>query len=147
MGEIYFKKIDETNESEVRRLSLRASQLDFIESIDQCLAEAEEHKEWRPVAIYNDELVVGFAMYGSFGSNRDTWIDRIMIDKNYQGQGYGRRAMKQLIQKVSTEYKVNVVYLSIVEENKAAYQLYNQLGFEYTNEKDPNGELIFKYKR
>lgn len=43
-------------------------------------------------------------MYGSFGVNKDTWIDRIMIDKNYQGKGFGKQAMKQLIEIVSKEY-------------------------------------------
>lgn len=53
--------------------------------------------------------------------------------------------MKKLIDIVSKEYDVDVLYLSFVEENKIAYNLYKSLGFEYMNEKDPNGELIFKY--
>lgn len=96
--------------------------------------------------IYYGETVVGFAMYGSFGPNRDTWIDRIIIDQKYQGQGLGRKAMEGLIELVSKEYNVDVLYLSIVEENEVAYQLYTSLAFEYmADEEEPNGELIFKY--
>lgn len=84
-------------------------------------------------------------MYGSFGSNRDTWIDRIMIDKKHQGKGYGKAAMLKLIEIVSKKYEVDTVYLSIIEENKVAYELYKSIEFEYINEKDPNGEPIFKY--
>jgi diamine N-acetyltransferase len=54
-------------------------------------------------------------------------------------------AMIKLIDRVSKEYGVNVIYLSIIEENTIAHRLYKGLGFEYTNERDPNGELIFKY--
>lgn len=145
MNNLSFKKIDETNKHLVQKVTLKPSQVDFIETVEECLKEAEEFEEWRPIAIYFDETVVGFAMYGSFGPNRHTWIDRIIIDENYQGLGLGKQAMKGLIQKVSAEYEVDVLYLSIVPENKVAYALYTQLGFEYMNEKDPNGELIFEY--
>ncbi len=84
-------------------------------------------------------------MYGSFGPNKDTWIDRIMIDEKYQGKGFGKIAMINLIKIVSEKYGVNTIYLSIVEENISAYNLYKSIGFEYINEKDVNGELIFKY--
>lgn len=53
--------------------------------------------------------------------------------------------MIKLIDRVSKEYGVNVIYLSIIEENTIAHRLYKGLGFEYTNERDSNGELIFKY--
>lgn len=146
LEDIHFKIVDESNEKLVRKVSLKANQTDFIETVDECLGEAKEYKQWQPVAIYHNEDVIGFAMYGSFGPNRHTWIDRIIIDQKYQGQGLGKEAMKGLIKKVSEEYEVDVLYLSIVEENKVAYHLYTQLGFEYMNERDPNGELIFKYK-
>ncbi|WP_353050060.1 GNAT family N-acetyltransferase [Bacillus sp. ISL-39] len=96
--------------------------------------------------MYFDEEVIGFAMYGSFGPNKDTWIDRIMIEEKFQGKGFGKNAMVNLIDKVSKEYGVQVVYyLSIIEEITIAHRLYKDLGFQYTNERDPNGELIFKY--
>lgn len=145
MGEIHFKDIDNTNESLVKGIKVKAGQEDFIETVEECLEEAETYSQWHPVAIYDDEIIIGFAMYGSFGPNRDTWIDRIIIDVKYQGLGYGKKAMKKLIDIVSKEYDVDVLYLSFVEENKIAYNLYKSLGFEYMNEKDPNGELIFKY--
>lgn len=142
---VYFRDIDNTNEMKVRNLKLKPEQEKFIESVDDCLKEAKVYPEWHPVAIYSDDEVIGFAMYGSFGPNKDTWIDRIMIDEKYQGRGLGRMAMRKLIDIVSKKYGVNVIYLSIVEENTAAYRLYKSMGFEYMNERDPNGELLFKY--
>ena len=84
-------------------------------------------------------------MYGSFGPNKNTWIDRIIIDEKFQGKGLGKKAMLKLIDTVTKEYEIKVIYLSIVEDNKVAYNLYKSIGFVYMNEKDPNGELIFKY--
>lgn len=112
----------------------------------ECLEKAARYPEWHPVAIYHEEELIGFAMYGSFVVNKDTWIDRIMIDKNDQGKGFGNQAMKQLIEIVSKEYDVKTIYLSIIEENKVAHQLYKSIGFEFINERDPNGELIFQYQ-
>lgn len=145
LKKVYFKPLDESNEKLVREVTLKSDQRNFIETVDECLREAKEYKQWQPVAIYHNEDVIGFAMYGSFGSNRHTWIDRIMIDQKYQGRGLGKEAMKILIKQVSEEYKVDVLYLSIIEENKVAEHLYKQIVFKYINEKDSNGKLIFKY--
>ncbi|WP_345240243.1 GNAT family N-acetyltransferase [Pontibacillus salipaludis] len=146
MCNVYFKDIDDTNEYKVRQIKLKYGQEKFIETVDECLREADDYHEWQPVAIYCDEEVIGFAMYGSFGPNKDTWIDRIMIDEKSQGKGYGKIAMIKLIDIVSNEYGVNVIYLSITEDNRTAYSLYKSIGFEFMNERDlNNGELLFKY--
>ncbi|MBD1222095.1 GNAT family N-acetyltransferase [Virgibacillus halodenitrificans] len=145
MSSISIRKINSSNESAVRKITLKEDQKNFIESVDECLEEANTVPQWRPVAIYNEEEMVGFAMYGSFGPNKDTWIDRIIIDEKYQGNGFGKKAMFRLIEIVSKEYGVKDIHLSIVEENKVARHLYESIGFKYINEKDPNGELIFKY--
>ena len=146
MCNVHFKNIDNSNEYKVRSIKLKPRQEKFIETVDECLKEADTYREWHPIAIYNDTEIIGFAMYGSFGLNKDTWIDRIMIDEKYQGKGYGKIAMMKLIDIVSKEFEVNVIYLSISDENKTAYSLYKSIGFEFMNERDPNnGELLFKY--
>lgn len=146
MYEVTIKEINKSNESEVRKVRSKPDQETFIDNVNECLEEAKEYPEWQPVAIYSHNQVVGFAMYGSFGPNKDTWIDRIIIDKDYQGLGLGSEAMRQLIEIVSKRYGITVIYLSIVEGNEAAAHVYNRLGFEYINEKDPNGERIYKYE-
>ena len=146
MSNVHFKNIDNSNEYKVRSIKLKPGQEKFIETVDECLKEADTYREWHPIAIYNDTEIIGFAMYGSFSLNKDTWIDRIMIDEKYQGKGYGKIAMMKLIDIVSKEFEVNVIYLSISDENKTAYSLYKSIGFEFMNERDPNnGELLFKY--
>ncbi|KON90072.1 diamine acetyltransferase [Sporosarcina globispora] len=131
MSNVYFRDIEEANECIVRKIKLKPGQENFIETVDECLKEADTSHEWHPVAIYDDEEIIGFAMYGSFGPNKDTWIDRIMIDEKYQGKGLGKIAMKKLIDIVSKEYGVSVIYLSIIEENRIAQSLYESMGFEF----------------
>ncbi|MBT2663376.1 GNAT family N-acetyltransferase [Bacillus sp. ISL-45] len=130
MNEVYSRDIDHTNECTVKYIKLKPGQERFIETVDECLKEAGRYHEWHPAAIYFDEEVIGFAMYGSFGPNKDTWIDRIMIEEKFQGKGFGKNAMVNLIDKVSKEYGVQVVYyLSIIEEITIAQRLYKDLGF------------------
>lgn len=144
---INFRNIDNKNIEMVKNLKIKKEQEGFIETVTECLEEANLYNEWHPVAIYNYDDIVGFAMYGSFGPNKHTWIDRILIDENYQGKGFGKDAMKKLIDIVLKEYEVDTIYLSIVEENTVAYNLYTSIGFEYMNERDPNnGELMLHYR-
>lgn len=146
MSNIYLQSVDETNETKVRQIKLNKEQEKFIETVDECLEEASECSAWCPVAIYDDEVIIGFAMYGSFGPHNDTWIDRIMIDEKYQGKGLGRAAMLKLIDVVSKKYDINEIYLSIIDGNEAAYNLYKSIGFINMNETDSNGEHLFKYR-
>ncbi|WP_373711389.1 N-acetyltransferase family protein [Jeotgalibaca porci] len=141
-----FRAIDADNAADVLKIKVKSGQERFIETVAECLEEAALYSEWHPVAIYNFDQVIGFAMYGAFGANTDTWIDRIIIDETFQGKGYGKEAMKQLIKIVAKEYGVDTIYLSIVEENEVARHLYESMGFEEMNERDPNGELLFQYR-
>lgn len=145
MTGIKIKEIDEYNIDEVREVSVKDNQHLFIETVDECLEEATMYKQWCPVAIYHDDIVVGFAMYGAFGKNPDTWIDRIIIDGKYQGKGFGKLVMKKLIKIVAKKYNVKTVYLSFVENNDTARNMYENLGFKFTGECDPEGELIYRY--
>ncbi|WP_213809909.1 N-acetyltransferase [Jeotgalicoccus sp. WY2] len=144
MNSINIKEINPDNIDEVRKISVKADQQSFIETVDECLKEAEMYEQWCPVAVYYDKDLVGFAMYGAFGDNPDTWIDRIIIDRKYQGKGFGKLAMKELIKIVKQKYQVSMVYLSFVEDNEAARNLYENLDFKFTGEYDPEGELIYK---
>ena len=143
--ELIFRDIDARNEAAVRKITVKNEQESFIETVAECLEEAALYSEWHPGAIYHVDEIIGFAMYGSFGINKDTWIDRIIIDEKFQGMGFGKQAIKQLIEIVSKAYGVNRIYLSIVDENVVARRLYEGLGFEDMDEKDSNGELLFRY--
>ena len=144
---IYIESVDSFNINEVKNLKIAKKQFHFIETITDCLNEAMKSSQWHPVAIYKGDIVVGFAMYGCFGENKETWIDRILIDEQYQRKGYGREAMKLLINLVLNKYDINTIYLSIVRNNDIARALYKELGFRYTSIDDLNGELIFKYNK
>lgn len=142
-----FKNIDSFNYNEAINLKVKESQDGFIETVSECLDEAKELSLWRPVGIYENNIIIGFAMYGLWkneGSSGRVWLDRFMIGENFQGNGYGKVSLKSIINKITKEYKCSEVYLSIYENNTVAIDLYKKFGFEFTGEVDRNGELVMK---
>ena len=56
---LHFVPITEENRREVENLQLFPEQRSYIESVPECLAEAEQTREWRTVGIYDGPTVVG----------------------------------------------------------------------------------------
>lgn len=137
------------NRKEIEALQLFPEQAGFIESVSECLSEADEWRQWRPVGIYDNDLLVGFAMYGYFSeplSGGRLWLDRLLIDKSRQGAGYGKAAVFQLLEKLHKEYGLHKIYLSVYETNPKAIALYEQAGFYFTGEYDTKGEKIMAHE-
>ena len=144
-----FEPVTEKNRAQALRLHGAPGQEGLVEPVEQCLAEAEQWKGWRPVLILDGERPVGFAMYGKFPLESfpfgRVWLDRLLIAGEHQGRGYGKAALAGLIQRLREEYRCKKIYLSIVEGNWAAAELYQKFGFRLTGKRDPHGEQIMVY--
>ncbi|HBF65952.1 MAG TPA: spermidine acetyltransferase [Clostridium sp.] len=146
--DLHFEPITIKNRKQAEALSLFPEQVNFIESVSDCLKEADQIPEWKPVGIYDDALLVGFAMYGYFhelASNGEVWLDRLLIDKNYQGKGYGKMAVQTLLKRMEQEFPCDKIYLSVYEVNKPAISLYQKSGFCFNGKLDTKGEKIMVY--
>lgn len=150
------------NREEISRLHVAAGQESYIETVPQCLREAEEEARWRPFGIFDGKQAVGFAMLGFFekeypvafspkaGSMPVTfqpqpgrlWLDRFLIDGAAQGAGLGQAALSLIAKTLSLEFPDREIYLSVYPENSAAIHLYRSFGFQFTGEKDIHGEDI-----
>lgn len=66
--------------------------------------------------------------------NYEIW--RFMIDKRYQGRGYGKEALKLALDFIKTWPcgKADLCWISYNSENEIARKLYSSLGFEETGE-------------
>lgn len=134
-----------TNYREILGLKVAQSQKDYIETPYECLEDSLEWQEFKPVGLYANEELVGFAMYGFFkgeGPHGRLWIDRLLIDEQFQGRGLGTDFMKKLIETVIQEYGEQPIFLSVYPENQGAVRLYEKLGFKFIEERDVNGEHI-----
>ena len=108
-----------------------------------------------PYAIYADNKMVGFIMYGFFKPEYDDdykegkdyyYFWRFMIDKNHQGKGYGRQAMTQVINEIKQKPfgDAEHCYISYEPDNPAK-EMYKSFGFIETGQVS-YGENIAKLK-
>lgn len=145
---LHFEPVTPENRTEIEALEPFPEQSGFIESVAECMAEADELSLWRPVGIYDDQTLVGFAMYGYFSQplpDGQLWLDRLLIDQKHQGRGYGKTAVLALLDRLHSEYHCSRVYLSVYDTNPAAIALYQHIGFSFTGECDTKGEKIMAY--
>ena len=111
----------------------------FVETPAESLADQEARAwniDWTIECIYADDRMVGYAMHGM---NRygDAWLDRYMIDRRYQGRGYGTEALKQLLEKMKTVYPDRKhILLSVERHNEQVIQMYERFGFTMTDDMD-----------
>lgn len=132
---------------------MSSQQYGFIESSKRCLHDALNNAydmEWNFYGIFLSETLIGFAMHGlgdaAYINDTKLWLDRFMIDEHYQGKGFGKHAMHLIIKKMLNDYHKNEIYLSVHDDNLSAISLYETLGFTFTNQVDPMGELVMVYK-
>jgi len=136
---ITLRDINGDNFYECLDLDVGEGQRNFVAPNARSLAEAWLFGEIaRPFAIYKDEVMVGFVMldldYYADGT-KVCALWRLMVDEKYQGKGYGKAAMVEVLRYMKEEVKTNVIRTSVVPGNEAARRLYRGLGFE------PNGEF------
>lgn len=150
------KKINRKNVGEILKLEVFDNQKRFVAPNNISIIEAYlaivENGHVFTFGIYNDDAPVGFLMIG-FDVNSDDAdapkiakgnynIWRFMIDKKFQGKGFGKKAMNLALEFVNTFPCGTAKYcwLSYESDNYVAQQLYQSVGFVETDEKD--GEEI-----
>lgn len=147
--QLHIEKVTKNNELIIKTVVPFLAQENYIESVETCLEEAKQEGRWRPVGIYDEDTLVGFAMYGCFheqGEKR-VWLDRFLIAKEHQNKGYGKAAVLLLVSQLVEEYQVQKVFLSVYEENTNAISLYQEIGFAFNGEVDTKGEKVMVYSK
>lgn len=146
---LHFKSVNRNNRKQVEKLSIAKNQAGFVESVSECLEDAKKDDSYEPVGIYDGNTLVGFAMYGLFTDTTpkgEVWLDRLLIDKNFQSRGYGKKAIMKLLGLLRKKYKRDEVYLSVYEDNVNAIKLYENIGFHFNGDLDINGEKVMIYE-
>lgn len=146
---ISLRKITLENRREVFKLKVSDDQSRFVasnlSSVASCYVLATNEGSPLPFAIYADEQMVGFVMivYSITGyelpkiANNNYCILRLMIGEQYQKRGYGREAMKKILEYIRTFPVGHAQYCWIQYEadNIVAKKLYESFGFR------DNGEI------
>jgi diamine N-acetyltransferase len=113
------------------------------------LAQASIEEDWTVKAIYQNDMPIGFTMYGYSDELTGYEICRIMIDYKFQGNGFGKKALLLVIKEMVNQFKCDEIFITFVPENEIAKQLYQSVGFKDTGKviKAVEDELIFSFKQ
>ena len=153
---LHLEKIDHRNVWDVIDLKVFRKQKHFVASNGISLIQAYSVRDSEtkafPFGIYNGKRLVGFLMigyneaatYDAFDveppqvlhNNYSIW--RRMIDKRYQGRGFGREAIGLALDFIRSWPcgKAEYVALSYEPENELGAKLYHSLGFTENGEMD-----------
>lgn len=116
-------------------LKVRDDQKHLVDDNSYALSQAQSEQDLRPLAIYNDDELVGFCMYGTDEEDGYITIYNMMIDAVHQGKGYSTQALKSLLELIRTERNPAAVYAEISQDNKGAKAIFTKAGFKPSGER------------
>jgi diamine N-acetyltransferase len=129
---VTLRDITRDNWQQCIKLEVREDQKGFVSPNVVSIAQSKFYPTFTPQAVYHEEEMVGFCLYGYDDEEGCYWVARMMIDKSQQGRGYGRAAMVEAIRRMREQPDCREIALSIEPENVAAQKLYESLGFVKT---------------
>ena len=131
-----FRKINKYNYWECIELEVNENQLEFIVDNKQSLIESLYEDNLYVLGIYQEETMVGFLMYDYDDIALEWSLCRFMIGKQYQGKGYGKKALSEFCIYLKRKYRVNKIYTEISLGNEIACKLFSELGFRDVNKSE-----------
>jgi diamine N-acetyltransferase len=130
--------IDENNYRECLRLKVTEEQLQYV-SNSNALSLAKAYVYYGkafPYAIYKDDIMIGFILLRDRDDLENYSIEKIMIDKEYQGNGYGKSIIKNVIDGMKKESKYRKVCICCNVNNYKAIKIYESFGFKIIEEEE-----------
>ena len=141
-------EITNKNIIDVFNLSVYDEQKEFVADNAVSLAEAyatrNEGHIALPYAIYDDETMIGFVMvgYGTVGDEEEPMVFkdnyilwRLMLDKTFQGKGYTKSILDEVVSLVKKEPcgPYNCLLVFYEKENIRGRSVYLKYGFQETD--------------
>lgn len=138
-----FTEIEPQNYRQACALSVKPQQSGYLSSAPMILARAYAFRQQNSQVwlIEAEEEAVGIIMIREADQGQTIVLDQFFIDQCFQGRGYGRRAVEQLLQKLRKS-KAKQIVLCCREADQIAQRLYRSLGFVETGERDED-EILF----
>lgn len=140
---VTLREITMENFVECIRLAVTEQQKRFVATNVYSLAEAKADGVSNPLAVYAEDQMVGFIMYDFEPAENRGFISRLMIDVRFQGNGYGRAAMAQVVERLKEIPECREIQTSFAPANHVAERLYTSLGFTHTGE-TIDGEIVVR---
>lgn len=149
---ICLREINEHNWLEVARLKIQEEQQKFVAPPIGILARAYVYRKNRAAAyaIYNDETVVGVLMVRDLDEEPACYeLQQWIIGEQYQGQGFGQAALREIIAVLRKEGKYQSIEVCVKMEDQTAVHVYQKAGFVDTGYLDPDApdcyNLVYRF--
>ena len=140
---VTLREITSENLHAILDLSVADHQLEaYPRSNAYSITEAHFPSDDDPVwlrAIYAGETPVGFMMTSEAPDQGTYFLWRLMVDRRFQGSGFGRSAVQLLIERIRRTDNPTALITSHLQQDANAGRFYERLGFTYT------GDLIGEY--
>ena len=130
---VQLKPVTQENLGAVLELKVAESQETFVSSTAESLAQAYVYMDTAfPFAVCDDGNPVGFIMLGYYEEKKYYTLWKLLIDRKYQGRGYGRKALELGIAFLKERFHVTEIYTGVLPGNNMAKSLYHSVGFKDT---------------
>jgi RimJ/RimL family protein N-acetyltransferase len=140
--------ITEENYQTVCGLSVNEEQKAFVASPMSILARAyaKRQRNATALAIANGETIIGVIMFMELFEEPACYtIEQFLIDRRYQNMGYGKQALRLVIDDLSNERNYDAVEVCVKRDALQAIKVYKDFGFfdtGYTDPDEPNSYCL-----
>ena len=130
---IKLEEITADNLEDVLKLKVSKNQENFVSTTAYSLAQAYVYRENAyPFAIYADDTLVGFIMFGFYELRNQYTLWKFLTDEKYQKKGYGKIALLLGIEYMKKQHDIKEMYTGVAIDNNVAEHLYQSIGFQAT---------------
>jgi diamine N-acetyltransferase len=146
---IAFREVNEQTLQAVLAVTLAPEQVPYVGTVSEALEEARDVPEGNPWyrAVFDGETAVGFVMLSwNVPPNPPEIIGpwylwKLIVDRRYQGCGYGRAIVRQVVEIVRAE-GAETLFTSYALGPNNPGPFYQHVGFSPTGDVNIDGEVI-----
>ena len=128
-------EVNEQNWLEARNLSVTEAQRGYLDSPLGIIARGYIYRSDRArvIGIADGDTLIGLALVRDLDEEPACYdLQQFMIDRRYQGRGYGTAALRMLLSELEKERKYDCVEVCVKKDDAAALRVYEKAGFTDT---------------
>jgi len=130
---VQIREITADNFVEAMRLKVKPEQAEHVATNAASIAQSKFHAFLACYGIYDGDVMVGFTACGRNPEDGTVWIVRHMIGEQFQGLGYGKAALRSIVEHLMRKHGCTSIFLDVAPANAAATALYEGEGFRDTD--------------
>jgi diamine N-acetyltransferase len=139
---VHLRQLSDENRAKLEALALAPGQEQFLNTVSEALAEAEEEPGGRAIqfGLYDDDTPVGFVMISDEVEGSDyiaQYLWKLLIDARHQRRGYGTAALDLVAEYFRARPGIEVMWTSAGQGEGSPIPFYERYGFVRT------GDIVF----